>query len=871
MVKKFQLKNGLDVILVPSKKSPVVSVQMWVNTGSADERKGEEGISHFIEHLVFKGSNEYKAGEIAQVVEAAGGELNAYTSFDQTVFYVTVSSALQKLGLRVIREMMGFPAFDEDEINNEREVVIEEIKRSRDNSGRAASRALFETLYKKHAYGIPVIGYEDNIKTVSKKKLVSYYEDRYSPANMKLIISGDIDPKKIKKEIQSEFGVIPKTKVRKVKRKVEALQKSPRIEVRKTKFEDSNLYLAWPACKATAKEAILLDLMALIIGQGESSRLVNKLRNEKGLVRSIGMSTYTPKDRGLLAVSMSLQPEKMQEVLNEVKEVLVDFLKGPIDPSEIAKAARALESDKYYSLETVDGLSAMVGNYEFYFHDFKVMDKLMKKIDEATAKDLIKLARKYLDPNKINFIYCSKQADKKTEKIAKEFIKAYKKEFAKAVKEKLPKPQKAKRKKIKWSLNKLGSAVAKPARIELNGGARLVALKTQSSPVVSVKAAFLGGQRAEVEKEQGANEMLSRLWTSGTSNMSESELHNKIESQASSISAFAGKNSTGLTMTTLSSFTEDIFNIFEDVWLNSSFSENSLEREKAFMLEQLKNRDDSPSRICILKMMEEMFGRHPYHRDPLGQKDTVKKLKRDSILDQLARIRNNKDLVFSVVGDIDVKKWEERFNQLIEKTTFEKAEWPKLETCKLSGKKHVYVKQDKEQSHICLAFPGLKISDKERSALDVMQSVLAGQGGRLFLELRDKASLAYTVAPMRMDGLDGGYFGTYIGCSPEKGQKALSMMWDELKKLQDDLIDENELMRAKKYVMGRHDIGLQRNSSIANDMLLNELYGLEYDEYLKHSKEISLVSSQEIRMLAQKLFQQDYVLSVVGREDVKDN
>lgn len=869
MVKKYQLKNGLEVVLVPSKKSPVVSVQMWVNTGSADERKGEEGISHFIEHLVFKGSKEYKTGEIAQVVEASGGELNAYTSFDQTVFYVTVSSAFQKLGFRVIREMMGFPQFDADEIDNEREVVIEEIKRSNDSSSRAASRALFETSYKKHAYGIPVIGFEKNIKTVSKKKLVAYYKDRYSPANMKLIVTGDFDNKEIKKAIKEEFEVIPKTKVRKTIRKVEPPQKTPRYAFVKTKFEDSYLYISWPSCKATDKDAILLDLMALVIGQGESSHLVRRLRNELGLVRSVGMSCYTPKDKGLLAISMNMNPEKLPEIFSETIEVLCDFLVNPIDKSELIKAARSIESERYYSLETVDGMSALVGNYEFYFNDFKALDKVMKTIDEAKASDLTRLARKYFDPAKVSVIMTSKSANKKTEAVAKDFVKSYKQRFAQVKKQKISATKKVSRTKIKWSLKQIGSGPAKPAKHNLPGGARLVVLPNQSSPVVSLKAAFLGGQRAEVEKNKGVNEMLSRLWTAGTKNLSERELHEKIESSASYISSFGGKNSAGLSLSTLSAFKDVSFELFKDIWSEASFLPITLDREKVFMLDQLKSRDDNSSRVCILKMMEELFGRHPYHRDPLGTKDSVNALKQEDILAHLGRIRSSKNLVFSLVGDVEVDEWVEKLSSLVKQTEFEEAAWPKIESWKLNDSRHVYVEQDKEQSHICLAFPGFNLYQKERLALDVMQSVLAGQGGRLFLELRDKASLAYTVSPMRMDGIDGGYFGFYIGCSPEKGQKALGMMWDEIKKLQDIKVSDQELQRAKSYVIGRHDIGLQRNSSIANEMMLNELYKLPFDEYLHYSQQVSLVSAEEIQSLAKTLFAQNSVLSVVGKKDLK--
>ncbi len=167
MLKKYQLKNGMKVIVKPSSKSPVVSLQVWVNTGSADEPPKWAGISHFIEHLVFKGTTHYGPGEIASVLEGCGGELNAYTSFDQTVFYVNLSKEFSSTGLNCLYEMMTQPLFDSKEVDAEREVVIEEIKRGLDSPHRQASQMLFSTCYPQHQYGRPVIGFEEIIRNVS--------------------------------------------------------------------------------------------------------------------------------------------------------------------------------------------------------------------------------------------------------------------------------------------------------------------------------------------------------------------------------------------------------------------------------------------------------------------------------------------------------------------------------------------------------------------------------------------------------------------------------------------------------------------------------------------------------------------------------
>jgi zinc protease len=266
-----------------------------------------------------------------------------------------------------------------------------------------------------------------------------------------------------------------------------------------------------------------------------------------------------------------------------------------------------------------------------------------------------------------------------------------------------------------------------------------------------------------------------------------------------------------------------------------------------------------------LKMMEEMFGRHPYHRDPLGSQETVTNLEREHVVSQFERVLNPANMAFALVGDVDIHRWQERLNQIVKRlNTGKKQEWPPAEDFSLKDNREVKVTQAKEQAHVCFAFPGLDLKDPRRPVLDLLQGVLSGQGGRLFIELRDKASLAYSVSPVRMDGIGAGYFGAYIGCSPEKVEKAKRMMKEELQKLATHLIPDEELERAKRHLIGRHDIGLQRNSAIASEMVLNEIYGLPFDEYLRTAETYQAVRSEDIRKLAEDLFAQKSVTAIVG-------
>lgn len=863
MIKKFQLKNKMNVLLVESKKAPVVSVQMWVRNGSADERKGEEGISHFIEHLVFKGTSRYKVGEIAKTVEGAGGELNAYTSFDQTVFYVTISSQFQDVGLDVISEMMLRPQFDPQEIENEKGVVIEEIKRSNDSPHRQASRLLFSGFYKKHPYGVPVIGYAENIQNVSAEEIVKYYEERYNSENMLLVVVGDFSTAEMKKKVVQKFDIPIKRKLRKVSRKVEPKKTRPHIKVQESQFKENFLYLVWPAPNGYAKDVLALDFLAMILGQGESSRLVKSIKLEKHLATSIGVSSYTPRDNGLFAISLTVKTENVAQALQEINNCLSEFLKSGPNPEELSKVRLNLESEKFYSLETVDGMANLYGHNEYFFSDYKMFSKQLSLMAQLTEKDILRVAKKYLVPEKLQAYGLVSSKKDSFEKELKSFLKNYSASFKQKNKsrKKVLRTKTKKAKKLNWSPQTSSGQVE---RFVLPNGVRVLIREIKETPVVQLKTALLGGVRYEDPKQSGINELLSRCFTAGTGAMSEADISEKLDGLASSISGFGGRNSVGLSMTSLSPFADEVFEVYHQVLRQPLFEASAVDREKGLMLEALKNRDDNPAQKCILNLNRELFGVHPYGRDPLGSSETLSAVTKKNIQQFHKAVINPKNMVVSVAGPIQSGQWRKKIESQFSSLEWSSQEFPPIELSKLTRQRSVFEEQNKEQAHIAVAYPGLTLFDKRRFALEVLQSVLSGQGGRLFIELRDKMSLAYSVAPLRLDGLDCGFFGAYIGCSPEKSKKSIEMMRAEFLKLQSDLIPRFELENAKRYLVGRYAIANQRTSQVVSLPLFDELYGGDYLEHLSYVKNIESVTAEEIQSLAQTIFSGPEVISHVG-------
>ncbi len=859
MYKKYQLKNGMKVVLVESHKSPVLSIQMWVKTGSADEKKGEEGISHFIEHLVFKGSRRFKVGEIAAAVEGAGGELNAYTSFDQTVFYVTISKEFQRVGMEVIAEMMGFPGFDETEINNEREVVIEEIKRSNDSPHRQASKLLFSTIYKKHPYGIPVIGYPDNISTVSRDTLVDYYKGRYNPRNMTLVIAGDFELPQIRRQIDEFFGTFKTNKLRVVKRPRVLKPKTNAVVVEKTPFNESIVHIAFPIPDAAHKDIPALEVFALILGQGESSRLNQRLRMKEHVVNYAGSSVFVARDPGFLAISLSLNEKDLQSALTALQEEVIRALSEPPEENEIKKALTNLASEQFYSQETVDGLARNFGHYQDLFNDPGHFAVFLRQVEKLTGKDIVKRARKHIEDNGLSFVVMSPADRAAVEPLAKEWVKNFRQKLKKS-KIRLPKPTK-KGKKISFVMKTPKGARTAVEKWTLGNGVTVITRPNFDTPVISLRCASLGGSRVETKESQGATELLSRVWTAGAGPFSEKDVHRKTDEMAASLSAFGGRNSEGLSMTCLRPFVDEMLHLFFLTLKEPLFETAAIAREIKAMQEQVKLRADNPSQLCILEFMKAMFGSHPYGRDPYGDPGSIERLNQ-TVVRHVFRQKSGLTIVAS--GAFDPKELRAKIEKELagmnpgplEVRRFP-LQYPRKEVRK-------FLESQKEQSHIVMGFPGLELKDPNRYTMQVMQAILAGQGGRLFYELRDRASLAYSVAPLRMEGIEGGYFGAYIGCSPEKSAKAIEMMNIEFQKLVESKVGDEELARAQRYLIGKHDIELQRNSNITSAILFDHIYGLDYMDTFHFSERVRAVTADSIRALAAHVFSAPPVVSLVG-------
>jgi len=385
------------------------------------------------------------------------------------------------------------------------------------------------------------------------------------------------------------------------------------------------------------------------------------------------------------------------------------------------------------------------------------------------------------------------------------------------------------------------------------------------NPIVTLQASFLGGVRFEKEAQNGINQFMAVMVTKGTERQSSLEIAKKVERMAGSLSGFSGYNSFGATFTFLSQHFEEAFSLFTEIIRQPSFDDGEMEKRRRLILAAIRQQEDDLDRVVFKLFRKTLFEKHPYRMDTLGTIDSIRSLTQKDLKEYHGRIVVPENMVLTVVGDVETQQAvlaaRKAFGDL-KKGTFSLPSVPQEPPLHQVRKSEIY--QKKEQAHFVLGFLGTTFQDKDRYALEVLDAALSGQGGRLFYELRDKESLAYALAFMASPNLDPGFIGVYMGTHPDKLDTSIQGVLRELRRVKEEGLTEDEVERAKRYLIGNFEIGLQTNGSQANHISLDELYGMGYDHYQKYPQEIQKVSKEDVHRVAQKYFNLEaYTLAII--------
>src|SRR3954468_9676137 len=395
---RHRLQNGLTVLVEENHAAPVSALQVWVRVGSADELSDEAGLAHLHEHMLFKGTARRGPGEIARTIEASGGEINAWTSFDQTVYHVVVATQFTAQGLDVLADAITQAAFDPAELSREIEVVCEEIKRSLDSPARKLSKELFAAAYTRHPYGKPVIGTEESVRSFTRDGILRFYRRWYRPENCVVVAVGDVREAEILELAQRHFAWPAAGFEAPPQRPEEPARSRPGGRVVREKLKEGYLSIAWPAPSLLEPDVAALDALAIVLGHGDGSRLFRALKRDRLLCTEVQASCYTPVDPGLTIVGLTLQPATVREAVREALAQTYRLRSEEVTAEELSLACRLLESDAVYQRETVQGQARKLGFYQSSAGGVEFEQRYLEQVARLTPARLREAAERWIDP-----------------------------------------------------------------------------------------------------------------------------------------------------------------------------------------------------------------------------------------------------------------------------------------------------------------------------------------------------------------------------------------------------------------------------------------------------------------------------------------
>jgi zinc protease len=848
LVERYVLGNGLTVVLRPNPASPVVAVQAWVKAGSTTEPQARAGMSHILEHMAFKGTKRRGPGAIAREVESVGGEINAYTSFDQTVYHITISGRFLGTALDILADTLENSVFDPGELSREREVILEEVRMNEDNPSRVVDKALFREAYGTHPYGRPVIGYVDTIRDTTREDLVSYFHTWYVPGNMVLVIAGGVDPAAARPLVEKTFGKMPPRAVPVRELPAEPPQRETRVILKVKDARRAYLELGFHGPAMADPDVYAWDLLSMILGHGETSRLNHVVKDRMGLVDSVYAASYTPKDPGLLFVGGTLAPEKARDALRgillETFRMTAEFPEGP----ELARAKTATETEFLYSLESQAAVARYVGFYETTLNDASFEQTYLRKIRAVTAEDVRAVAGKYLSPENLTVaaVLPEGQEGVLTPGQVREIVReAYSASAAGAAKVEKK------------------AAVVKEV---LPNGIRVIVRENRSVPVVAVEAGFLAGVRSEPADKGGVSNLAAGMLTKGTRRRSAREISEAVENMGAELSGYSGRNGFGLHGKFLRRDFAEGFGLFAESLREPTFPSEELEKRRREVLGALKTQKDQLVQATFLLFLSAHYGDHPYARNPLGTEDSVRAMTPEDLRFHYERWADPRNMVIAVSGDIGVDEAmavvRKAFGDFPQRPGYEPL--GALPVPPQAGVRRVEERREKQQAHFVIGYTGMRLTDPDRYALDVLGSALAGMGGRLFVNLRDRKSLAYSVTSFSSEQVDPGFFAFYMGTSEDKLDGAIVDTLKEIAEVKKNGVTREEFERAKKWMVGTYEIGLQSNASYADKMVFNELYSTGYEETFSAPEKIAAVSLADVNRLAGTVLDTDsYTIAIL--------
>ncbi len=828
-IERFHLENGLTVIHSPDAKAAVVSVQVWVKTGSIHEGQWlGSGISHYLEHMLFKGTARRTFKDISKEVQAHGGTINAYTTFDRTVYYIDGCTEALAVYLDVLADMVFHSTIDGEEAAREKNVILREIDMCNDDPDRTIAQMTFQESFRVHPYCYPVIGIRPLFEQLTHEDLLLYYRERYVPNNMVISIGGDVGACDVKEEIKKYFGgeairrlkpvYIPQ-EPEQIGHRVLRLQKDLQIARGSVTFQVPGMrHLDGPS----------LDLLAGIIGRGNSSVLWKRLHDELELVHEISANCWNPGELGMFWISYICDNGDEGEVEAAILKTLYELDGTAVDTAAVQKVLRGAVVSQVNSCKTASGTASRNASYEVIAGDVNFPFAYFERAFAQTAEGILAVAKKYFQKTRLSTVQLVGESA------------------------------------IGEGVQILEKTTVLPdvEEVVLANGVRVLYQQVKGLPKTSFKAVCLGGPVYEEAHEKGGCALLATLLARDTLNRSAYEVATAIESVGASFNEYAGNNTFGLSLEVLSDAIPLAVRTLSEALLKPKFDRRTFDNEREGQVAHIRENQDDALEHARLRLRELFFGQHPFRSDFLGGIDSLEAMSVKDLKGLYARLVVPSNLILAVSGDFQkddvLKRLEDAFGGM-EGKQFEKRT-SQLQSQALAG--FHGEKTDRKQTIVQCAFADSGIKGEDHFVGDVLDELFSGMSSALFENVRERRGLAYYVHSCRIIGLDCGMFGFCAGTTWEAHAEVLALIREEIDRVSRGDISPAELQRCKTRIKASRRIQQQSSASRAMSSALYSAYGQPINLWRSYDGIIDAIGVAEIARMVSR-FKTENALTLV--------
>ena len=868
---KTVLDNGLTVLTKEIHTAPVVSVQVWYRVGSRNEPAGQNGISHQLEHLMFKGTTD-RPIQFGRFFSALGSQSNAFTSYDETAYFGTVESNKLEALLTLEADRMENALMGKEQLASEQKVVISELQGYENSPGYRLGRAVARAAFPDRPYGLPVGGTKADVEKFTPEQVQEYYKTYYSPDNATLVITGDFKSAEALKTVRDLYGTIAKRSNNRSSSPVPPGAGAMATPVQQTPIDlkqsgsAAMLNAIYPLPDVNHPDVPAIDLMDMILTGGRSSRLIQSLV-ETGLASGVGAYASEMIEPGWYSMSATAAPGKpIAEVDRVLQSTLAEFRDKGVTQEELDRAKTQLKTSFLLSNQDISSQASQLGFNQTVSGDYRYSDRYLAAIEKVTAPDIQRVAKIYLDPAKRTVGYFEPttsdgkpgESSPSASRTSENFSPGEPVDPAEVARYLPP-------------LKPLGNTTSQriPTKITLDNGMRVLLLPDPSTPMINLNGWVAAGSSFDTTANAGLASLTASNLMNGTKDKDALALAKTLENEGASLGFEARREGVEFGGNSLPENLPTLIQTLADVMLNATFPTDQLELTRQRSQISLKAELDDPQQLGWRVFRQALYPEnHPYRSLPTAE--TLAKVTQADVTGFYKAHYRPDNTILSLVGDFNPDQVKTLLTQAFSGWKAQGAKptltFPEVTLPKATTQLTPVIPGKTEAVTYLGYYGGIDRQSSEYYAALLLNQILGGDtlSSRLGTEVRDRQGLTYGIYSFFQAGLKPGPFAISMQTAPEDTAKAIDSTIALLKQIRDQGITQAELDSAKRSLISSYSVELADPSALSSSVLDNDVLGLSLEEIRQYPEKLNAVTPDQVKQVISNLIHPDNLVIVTA-------